>query len=410
MARRRTERIQFGKRRLEALMPPERGRRCVHDTKVPGLCLYVTAKGAKSFYWYRSVNGRPERCCIGAFPAVTVEQARRRAAKMNADVAEGRNPAAARRARRAESTLREVFEQYLEQHARPQKKTVQYDVETFERHLAHLANRRVSSITRNDVEKLKRRIGGTRENPDRPYMANRVLALLSAIYNKAAPDAPNPVRGVDRFPEESRDRHMTKDEIRRLFAALAEEDSFWADFFSLAIFTGARRGNLFSMRWDDVDLAIRRWRVPGRESKSGRPMPIPLSEPAVEILRRRAAQNGEFEWVFPSETSRSGHIEDARRPWRRVLKRAGLSNLRIHDLRRSLASVMVAEGVPLLTIAKTLGHRDLKATAVYARLDFGPQLEAVERAGATIRGILAAAGTDAAKGVAEGAARRADDE
>jgi len=416
MARKRPEKIPFSKRRLDALEPPERGRRCVHDTKVHGLCLYVTRTGSKSFYWYRSVGGRPERCRIGAFPTITVEQARRRAARMNAEVAEGRNPAAKRRAWRAEPTLRQAFERYFEEHARPHKKSAQYDLETFERHLVGLADRRVSTITRDDVEKLKRRIGGTHENPNRPYMANRVLALLSTIFSKAVPDVVNPTRGVQRFPEEARDRHMTKDEFRRLFQALAEEEPLWADFFSLAIFTGARRGNLFSMRWDDVDLAIRRWRVPGRESKSGKPMPIPLSEPAVEILRRRAEQNGDSPWVFPSETSASGHVEDCRKAWRRVCKRADLANLHVHDLRRSLASVMLAEGIPLVIIAKTLGHNDLKATAIYARLDFEPQLAAVEQAGTAIKGVLEGA-ADAPLALADGngegvedKARRIEDE
>jgi len=399
MARKKPEKIAFSKRRLQALEPPEKGRRYVYDERTPHLAMAITPAGGRVFYWYKSVGGRPVRYRIGSFPEITVEQARREATRLNAEAAEGGNPQARRRAKRGEATLGEAFAEYLERHAKPHKRTWKADDEIFERHLKPLADRRISTITREDVERLKARIGG-QKGDDRPYMANRVLALLSVIYSKAAPDAKNPTRGVQRFPEESRDRHMTKDEIRRFFSALADEAPLWADFFSLAIFTGARRGNLFSMRWADVDLGSRKWTVPGRESKSGKPMPIPLSDPAAEILRRRAEADGESDFVFPSETSNSGHVEDSRKAWRRVVKRADLADLRIHDLRRSLASVMVAEGVPLVTIAKTLGHRDLKATEVYARLDFGPQLDAVEQAAQTIQGIVG----DTPKALAEGEA------
>ena len=397
MARTKPEKIPFSKRRLERLHAPETGRRYVYDERTPHLALAITPADSRAFYWYKSVGGRPVRYRIGSFPETTVEQARREATRLNAEAVEGGNPQARRRAKRGEATLGEIFDEYLERHAKPHKRTWQADDETFQRHLKPLADRRISTISREDVERLKTRIGG-QKGDDRPYMANRVLALLSTIYNKAAPDTPNPTRGVQRFPEQSRDRHMTKDEIRHFFAALADEAPLWADFFSLGIFTGARRGNLFSMRWADVDLNTRRWTIPGRESKSGKAMPIPLSAAATEILRRRAAANGDSDFVFPSETSASGHIEDSRKAWARVVKRADLADLRIHDLRRSLASVMVAEGVPLVTIAKTLGHRDLKATAVYARLDFEPQLEAVEQAGRTIQGIV----DDTAKALVEG--------
>jgi len=389
MARKQpAKKVAFSKTRLENLPLPPTGRTYVYDSKVAGLAVCLTAAGRRTFYLYRWIDKRPQRYRIGRFPDLSVEQARREAARLNGQIAQGIDPQDRKRAKREEPTFGEVFADYVEQHAKIHKGTWQQDVEMFDRHLKHLASRRVSTITQEDVERVKVRIGG-QGGRKHPYAANRVLALIGTVFNKAAPfGVPNPTHNVDRFPEEERDRHMSEDELKRFFKALDEEPDPWSDLFGLAIFTGARRGNLFAMKWGNVDLENRQWTVPAEESKNGRAMHIPLSEPAAEILRRRAANNGDSKYVFPSATSTAGHIKDSRKAWKRVCKRADLADLRMHDLRRSLASVMINEGVPILVVGRILGHLDVKSTQVYARLDFAPQLEAVEKAGQSIQAII----------------------
>jgi len=259
--------VALSKRRIEALDAPKRGRLYVYDAKVPGLAVCVTAAGATTFYLCRRVSGRYERIKIGRFPAVTVEQARREAAKLNGQIAEGQNPQARRRAARGEVTFGALFDAFLDHHAKERKRTWRDDAAQFDRHLKPLANRKASAITRADVKRLHASIG--RECGH--YAANRALALVSAVYNVAGREAGieiNPAKGVGRFREHSRDRFLRADELRAFFGALAAEPNpIWRDLFTLLLLTGARRANVQAMRLTDLE---RRVRIPGRQQERAR--------------------------------------------------------------------------------------------------------------------------------------------
>jgi len=192
----------------------------------------------------------------------------------------------------------------------------------------------------------------------------------------------NPAKGVKRFKEEKRDRFLTADELPAFFAALASEpNTMFKDFFLLTILTGARRANMESMAWADIDLEAEFWRIP--TTKSGVPVVVPLVAPALAILRqRRKAANGS-PWVFPAP-SKTGHLVEPWACWRRILKRAKLADLRIHDLRRSLGSWMAIGGASLPIIGKSLGHTQASTTAVYARLSMDPVRDSVGAATAEI--------------------------
>ena len=217
------------------------------------------------------------------------------------------------------------------------------------------------------------------------YAANRVLTFLRAMFNRAADigySGTNPTTGVKRFREQSRDRFLQADELHRFFRALSEElDDTARDFFYLALLTGARRGNLQTMRWEDMNLGAGVWRIP--DSKSGEPIVLPLVEPAVRILQGRLQTSDESPWVFPGR-GKTGHLVEPKSAWRRILNRAGLDNLRLHDLRRTLGSWQAAGGASLPVIGASLGHRDARATQVYARLTLDPVRKSVERATAAM--------------------------
>ncbi|MFH1108722.1 MAG: site-specific integrase [Planctomycetota bacterium] len=389
-------RIRFTKAAIERLAVPATGRAYTYDAATPGLTVCVTATGHRAFYLYKRVGGRPERIHIGAFPDLTVEQARKKADELKGDIARGVNPADRKRTARGMMTLGELFDAYLER-AKLHKRTWAEDQRQFDCHLSGWMGRKLATITRADVSRLHAKIG-----KDAPYAANRALALLSCVFNTAANDfgyeGVNPCRGVKKFHEEKRDRFLLPDELKRFFGALSDEPDDLRDFFWIALLTGGRRGNCQSMCWGELDLPRGDWRIPGDKSKNREGMPVHLSPPAVEILNRRLTDNAakpkeqRSEWVFPSFGA-TGHLISPKGAWERVRTAAGLPGLRMHDLRRTLASWEAITGTSLHVIGKSLGHRDPKTTAGYARLTQAPVSEAVDRAAVamlTAGGILPA--------------------
>ena len=397
--------LAFSKQRLEAIEPPTRGYKAVYDTVTPGLMLLITANDARSFYLYRRVEGRPERIRIGRAVDLSIEQARQEAAKLNGDIARGVNPAERRRTIRGTMTFGELFDAYLER-AKLHKRTWAGDEWAFKKYLPQWKARKLASITKADVAKLH-----THTGKDAPYSANRLLALLSVVFNTAINDfgyeGANPCRGVKKFHEEKRDRFLLPDEMKRFFAALSTEpDDTLRDFFWTALLTGARRGNCQSMRWDELDVSRGDWRIPGDKSKNREAMLVHLPPQAVEILNRRLTENAakptekRSAFVFGSY-GKTGHLVDPKASWERIRTTAKLPGLRMHDLRRTLASWQAITGTSLHVIGKSLGHRDPSATAIYARLTQAPVSESVDRAAIamlTAGGILPAAPVVAEQG------------
>jgi integrase len=269
------------------------------------------------------------------------------------------------------------------------------------------------------------------------YQANRLLERIRAIYNKAIEwgwQGGNPAAGIKKFKEKARDRFLQPHELPYFFEALgAEGNAALKDYILLSLLTGARKANMLAMRWDEISLEQRQWRIP--ETKNGDPVLIPLSPQAIEILHTRKAQ-ATGAWVFPSAASSKGHLQDPKKAWQRLLKRAeiyqlidllatkenwsdkavtaardqveenlpvwletyrktaatfdlditalGLPDLRIHDLRRSLGSWQAVTGASSYVIGKSLGHKSQQATAIYARLNLDPVRESVEKATAAM--------------------------
>lgn len=370
--------INFTKRTIEGLKTPPQGKRVYyHDIKVRGLSLTITDKGTKIFYLTRWIEGKAERIRIGRFPDLSVENARTEAMKLNALIAKGANPADIARAKRQEMTLGELFEEYLTRHAKPLKKSWKDDVGRF-KHVGKLAERKLSTIKTRDIQALYTELGRT----GHPITANRLLALLRTMYNKAILwgfyEGRNPVVGIKHFPERPRERFLQASELPRFFKALAEEPNITArDYFLMSLLTGARRSNVLSMRWRDIDFDRKVWEIP--ETKAGRRHIIPLMDEAMEILKKRQDITGDSEFVFPGK-GKDGHFKSPFRAWREILKRAEIQDLRIHDLRRTLGSWQVATGASLAIIGKTLDHSNVSTTAIYAKLELDPVRQAMEKA------------------------------
>jgi integrase len=188
------------------------------------------------------------------------------------------------------------------------------------------------------------------------------------------------------FREEKRDRFLSPDELKRTLSAIEQESDWrWRAYFKLSLLLGPRRGELLCARWPDVDLAARTWRLP--TTKAGRPHLLPLPTPATTILESLPSRE-QVDWLFPSPTAASGHLEEPKKAWQRIRDRAQVPDVRVHDLRRTLGSWLAASGYGLPLIGRVLNHTQPATTAVYARLDLEPVRQALEQ---TAKAMLEAA-------------------
>ncbi|HYD79467.1 MAG TPA: site-specific integrase [Paucimonas sp.] len=403
-----TNRIRFNKVMLENLPLPPAGKRATYyDLVQPGLLVRVSSAGSKTFGIFRRTKNGPERVTIGPFPDLTVEQARKKASELLGDIAQGKSPAEAKREKRGELTLGEAFDRYITYHAIPQGlKTVEHMRGDFERYLGAIPdrpvkkhgkprvkspgsvnwqNKKLSAIDTKQIVRLKT---GLAEKAG-PAAANHAVKLLRVIFNTMIEwkeyKGENPATSVDLLKIKSRERFLQKEELPRLFKVLAEtENTSIRDYILLSILTGARKSNVLAMRWKEIDFDRGEWRIP--DTKNGEPVIVQLPAEAIDVLKGR--QEIDDEWVFPG-AGKSGHMQSPKRGVKAVLDRAGIEDLRIHDLRRTLGSWQAITGASLAVIGKSLGHKSVAATQIYARLSADPVRESVSRATAA---MLEAAG------------------
>jgi integrase len=373
-------RIKLTKRVVDAVTPPVSGEVNLWDSEVPGFSLRVRATGSRVYVAvYRNEEHRKRRVTLGRHGRLTVEQARELARQIFAAAARGEDPAEQRQDRRSAPTLSELAERYLDQHARPKKKPS--SVLADERILGHyvlpmLGRRKVADIGLKDVADLHHAMRG------KPFLANRMLALLSKMFNLAGRwglclPGSNPCRGIERFREKRRERFLSAAEISRLGAVLDEEEPtepFVVLAIRLLLLTGARRDEVLTLRWSEVDVERGALRL--ADSKTGAKS-IPLG-PAVLALLSAAPRIAGNPYVIPGRRT-GGRLVGLHRPWSRIRERAGLGDLRLHDLRHSFASIGAAAGLGLPILGSILGHKSHATTARYAHLADDPRRAAAAR-------------------------------
>jgi integrase len=381
-------RLNFTKKALEQLPVSKVRDAYFYDSRVRGLAVRVATTGRIVFVLYRRIAGRPERVTIGQFPDVSIEQARGRVQEMNGAIARGENPSETRRTLKAEHTLGDLFTVYLEHHAKQHKKTWADDVSAFNKHLHGWRLRKLSAVRAGDVTALHGRIG----QQSGRYAANRIVELLSSMFNRAIEwgwKGTNPAARIKAYRERKRERFLQPEELPAFFAALAvEQNETFRDYVVISLLTGARRANVQAMRWPEISFTRATWHIPQEKTKSGESVTVPLVDHAIAILEARQVHAAGGEWVFPGG-GRTGHLVEPKRAWAGLLKRAGIADLRLHDLRRTLGSWEASTGASLIVIGKSLGHTNTATTQVYARLNLDPVRAAVSKA---TDAILLAAG------------------
>ena len=360
---------------LDALSPAEPGKRySVYDETRPELSVRVTDRGKKSFVLLLKHKHTVLRITLGKYPAMSIKQARDVTIARLQDLNDGKNPNEEKKKYNQESTLGQLFKDFMQRYSMVYKKSWMYDEREIPIFLGHWFARKISDITKQQIQKLFEDI--TRENG--LYQANRTLERLRAMYNKAIEwgwDGINPTNGIKKNKEIKRDRFLTPAEMPKFIAALNAETSVARDYFWISLLTGARKSNVLAMRWTDIDFDNCLWRIP--DTKNGEPVVIPLIQRAIDVL---AGIEKTGEWVFPSPKGPTQHFVDPKKAWERILKRAGLENLRIHDIRRTLGSWQALTGASLLVIGKSLGHKSTEATKIYSRLQTDPVRDSIQLA------------------------------
>lgn len=360
-----TENIfNFTKEALIKIECPQTKQRLYKDSGERGLILIASYGGSKTFYLAKKIQDKYYRIKIGRFPDLTVAMARAKANELKALIAKDINPMEEKIRLSKEITFKELFDKYVEEYAKYNIKKWKEDVTMMEKRAKHLYNLKISSIKRDDMQKI---FNNLTENVGK-IAANRFLQRLTGIFNKAIEWElleKNPTRGITRHKEKSRKRFLNKEEMPRFVEALNNEpNEKMADLFWMLLLTGARKENVLSMQWQHIHLTDENWYIPN--TKNGEPQIIHLVDWAIKILIKRKAKNTqESIWVFPSDSSASGHVQEPKKVWKKICDSANLHDLRIHDLRRTHGSWMRKAGADNKMIGKALNHLSSKSTEIY---------------------------------------------
>jgi integrase len=351
--------------------PPDLPRIELKDSGVQGLALFITRAGKTTWYLTRKIGGKNIRVKLGDYPLVTPEAARKKAMNW----LNGNQPTEAGQKQQVVPTLDEVLTYGERTVWRGKTKTTDKYRPMLERYSKDWLPLRIDLLTRQAVQERHSDIGHNNGKTS----ANRWLEVVSRLFSIAEDfydyDKKNPAKRVEVFPEVRRDVRLNAKQCKALLKALDKADNQTnADLVRLALFTAARRSNLFKATADQFDFDENTWTIPGTESKNKQPITLPLDKRAVVVVKRRIKQAG-GEWLFPGQ--REGKpMTDFTKPYKAFLKEAKIKGVRFHDLRRTLASFMADTEANEFTIGLALGHQQQSITGRYAR----PQLEAVRQA------------------------------
>ncbi len=357
-----------------------------YDKELKGFVLEVRSSGGKSYYLrYMEPNGRQRQILIGGWQDVTFAQARKKAQHLRSEVVLGGDPLGDRKRKRLVPTYAELARQHID-HARTYQKRPENTVSVITIHLLprwgklHLDEIKPQAISKWLAEKREELAPATVEKLRVTFGRSFELARQ---WNMPGAEI-NPVRAVPRFRfDNARERYLSKAEAQRLLAACKRSSNpqLWA-IVTLLLYTGARKSELLKAKWEHVSLDQRFWLIP--DSKTGKARRVPLSGPAIEVIKGLVEIPG-CPWLLPNPETKLPFVT-IKRAWHTAREQAGLRDLRIHDLRHSAASFMTNGGVDLFTIGRILGHADHQSTMRYSHLANDTLMAAVEASAATIGG------------------------
>lgn len=418
---------------VKALLAPIKGNKLTYDDEIKGFAVRVTSGGARAFILNYRANGRERRYTIGSFPDWKTVQARKEAAELKRLVDRGEYPMRERHEERAAPLMGELIDRFLSDHVPRKRNSTRRDYTALlEKEVRPAFGRdKVAELRHTDIDKLHRKI-----TERAPYQANRMVAVMSRMMNfaiKLGWRSDNPTMGIERNPEDRRERYLSPEELGYVSIALQEHgDQRSADAIRLLLLTGARRGEVMAASWDMFDLAAGVWVKPSAHTKQKKIHRVPLSPPTVTLLKairdRQSAEETQARQEgkpvtpqrFPFPGGKTGApLTDLKKSWATIRAKAtvmiwandpsslagqlvaelrstmpadkkaqlpaladclvlakaegialppGLTDVRIHDLRHSFASMLVSHGHALPVISALLGHTQAQTTARYTHL------------------------------------------
>lgn len=396
------------KRVVEGAEPQEKDY-FLWDEEIPGFGLRVFASGRRSYMAQYRQNGRTRRISIGPHGRLTPDEARKEARAILGDVAKGGDPAELRDQGRRDPTIAQLCDTYLKDGPifRPSKKATSWEADkrAIDRHIKPLLGTyKLRSITRRDAQYLLHAVTEGKTKTDQktgfrgraivrggPSAATRAVGVLSAMLSFAVEKGlldTNPVLGVRKPKPVSKERFLNAEELARLGAALSDSETEGENLYAVAairllLFTGARKSEILTLKWEFVDLQNNWLRLP--DSKTGAKV-VPLGAPAKQILENLPRIDG-ADYVFPSVKD-DGPLVGLQKIWEGIRAKAKLDDVRLHDLRHSFASMAVMGGNSLYIVGKILGHKQSRTTEIYAHLADDPLKAAADATASQIASLL----------------------
>lgn len=368
-------------------LKPQTKRYDVRDTHCPSFGVRVTPNGAKSFYVSYRHGPKQRRLTLGTYPRITLAAARDKAMDALRQVDEGIDPASRRR--QPGTRVEAVVQDFMRQYVKPRNRSWQGTQNLLQRELVdRFGQCDIRAITRQHV------LEATDEAIDRGavYQANRILAHYRKLFNwcmeRGIVEA-NPAAGIKApTKEQSRDRVLSEDELKRVIAACRNELYPFGPFVLLLLATAQRRGELANMRWSELNFDNATWEIPSTKSKNKRANVVPLTPFALAILETMPRFTN-CDYVFT--TTRKSPVSGFSKMLARISELSDTSGWTLHDLRRTASTMMAQEGIAPHVVEKILNHSSgtiSGVAAVYNRYGYIPEKrEALEKWNAYLEGL-----------------------
>ena len=357
--------------------PPELAKAAYFDKGCRNLVLEVRPTGTKVYsVRYVDVRGKQRQHKIGNADDVTLDQARKQAAKVRGKVALGEDLDEAQKLLKSVPTVSEFIHKVYLPYVEGYKKSWKCDRGLLKNHVEPVwGNRYLDQITKSDLITLL----ANHRKTHAPGSCNRLTILLRYLFNTAIKNGDvgitkNPMDGHPLMKEDNKqERFLTSQEAEVLYEKLKLSDNVMLQYIvPMLILTGARKREVLDARWEDFDFERRSWRI--HTTKLGRPRHVPLSDGAVALLQSMKRFSG-CPWAFPNPKTLKPYVSIFC-SWNTARKAAGLKDVRIHDLRHSFASFLVNSGRTLYEVQHLLGHTQIKTTQRYSHLTQDTLLDA----------------------------------